>query len=63
LNDLTDLSNRQIYACGNPVMIRSARRDFEKLAGLPADQFFADPFVPSGNPPPSASGQDRTFDT
>jgi NAD(P)H-flavin reductase/ferredoxin len=63
LNDLTDLSNRQIYACGNPVMIRSARRDFEKLAGLPGDQFFADPFVPSGNSSPSASGQDRTFDT
>jgi NAD(P)H-flavin reductase/ferredoxin len=49
LRDLTDLSGWQVYACGNPVMIRSARREFEKVAGLPHDQFFADPFVPSGN--------------
>lgn len=55
LKELTELSGWQVYACGNPVMIRSARRDFEKLAGLRADQFFADPFVPSGNSPPSAS--------
>lgn len=54
LKDLTDLSGWQVYACGNPVMIRSAKRDFEKLAGLPADRFFADPFVPSGNPTPPA---------
>ncbi len=56
LRDLRDLSGWQIYACGNPVMIRSARRDFEKLAGLPGSEFFADPFVPSGNSPPSATG-------
>lgn len=55
LGELTDLSGWQVYACGNPVMIRSARRDFEKLAGLPGDQFFADPFVPSGNSPPSGA--------
>jgi NAD(P)H-flavin reductase/ferredoxin len=55
LRDLSDLSGWQIYACGNPVMIRSARRDFEKLAGLPGNQFFADPFVPSGNSLPSAT--------
>jgi hypothetical protein len=29
-------------------MIRNARRDFERSAGLSPDQFFADPFVPSG---------------
>jgi hypothetical protein len=38
------------------VMIRNARRDFEKLAGLPGNQFFADPFVPSGNSLPSGTG-------
>jgi NAD(P)H-flavin reductase/ferredoxin len=55
LRDLGDLSGWQIYACGNPVMIRSARRDFEALAGLPGNEFFADPFVPSGNSQPSVT--------
>jgi NAD(P)H-flavin reductase len=54
LNDLIDLSGWQVYACGNPMMIRSARRDFEAFAGLPADQFFADPFVASGSGPAPA---------
>ena len=48
LKDRSDLSGAQVYACGNPLMIRHARRDFETSARLPADQFFADPFVPSG---------------
>jgi NAD(P)H-flavin reductase/ferredoxin len=51
LQQFTDLSGWQVYACGNPAMIRHARRDFETTAGLPADQFFADPFVQSGNVP------------
>jgi NAD(P)H-flavin reductase len=50
LHDIPDLSGWQVYACGNPVMIRAAERDFQKLAGLPDGQFFADPFVASGNP-------------
>jgi NAD(P)H-flavin reductase/ferredoxin len=48
LRNLTNLLGWQVYACGNPSMIRGARRDCE-LAGLPPDQFFADPFVPSGD--------------
>jgi NAD(P)H-flavin reductase/ferredoxin len=51
LKDRSDLSGSQVYACGNPVMIRNARREFETSAGLPNDQFFADPFVPSGTAP------------
>src|ERR1700739_2040466 len=39
-------------------MIRSAERDFQRLAGLPDDQFFADPFVASGNP--DAAGNETT---
>jgi NAD(P)H-flavin reductase/ferredoxin len=49
LRDMPDLSNCQVYACGNPLMIRHAQRDFQSLGGLPDDQFFADPFVSSGN--------------
>src|ERR1700761_3040627 len=50
LRDISDLSGWQIYACGNPLMIRSAERDFHERGGLPDGQFFADPFVASGNP-------------
>lgn len=45
LEDVPDLSNFQVYACGNPLMIRKARADFTREAGLPEDQFFAEPFV------------------
>jgi NAD(P)H-flavin reductase/ferredoxin len=50
LRDIPDLSAWQVYACGNPLMIRNAQRDFEARAGLRDGQFFADPFVSSGNP-------------
>lgn len=45
LQDLPDLSGHQVYACGAPVMVDSARRDFTHLAGLPDDEFFADAFT------------------
>lgn len=50
LRDIPDMSGWQAYACGNPAMIRGAERDFQARGGLPDGQFFADPFVPSGNP-------------
>jgi NAD(P)H-flavin reductase/ferredoxin len=49
LEDMPDLSSCQVYACGNPLMIRRARHEFETTAGLKDEQFFADPFVPSGD--------------
>ena len=45
LEDFPDLSGHQVYACGAPVMVDSARRDFCAQAGLPADDFFADAFT------------------
>ena len=48
LQDVPDLSNFQVYASGNPLMIRKARADFTREAGLPEDQFFAEPFVLTG---------------
>jgi len=48
LEDCPDLSKRHVYACGNPMMIEAARRDFTTRGGLPAEYFFADAFVPSG---------------
>jgi NAD(P)H-flavin reductase len=51
LTDQSELSGSQVYACGNPLMIRNARGDFERSGGLSPDQFFADPFVLSGTDP------------
>ncbi|KAA3649182.1 MAG: CDP-6-deoxy-delta-3,4-glucoseen reductase [Proteobacteria bacterium] len=45
LADLPDLSGHAVYACGAPVMIDAARRDFTGRCGLPDDQFFADAFT------------------
>ncbi len=49
LEDLPDLSKHQVYACGNPLMIRKARSEFTRQGGLPEDQFFSEPFVVTGN--------------
>lgn len=43
--DLPDLSGHQVYACGAPIMVGSAERDFTARCGLPADEFFADSFT------------------
>ncbi len=43
--DLPDLSGWQVYACGVPIMVESARTDFVAQCALPAEAFFADAFV------------------
>ena len=43
--DLPDLSGHEVYACGAPVMVDAARRDFVARCGLPVDAFFADAFT------------------
>jgi CDP-4-dehydro-6-deoxyglucose reductase len=45
MDDVSDLSSYQVYACGAPVMVDAARSDFVRLRNLPADQFFADAFI------------------
>ena len=45
LEDFPDLSGHQVYACGAPIVVDSAQRDFCAQAGLPADEFFADAFT------------------
>ena len=45
LEDFPNLSGHQVYACGAPIVIESARRDFSALAQLPPDEFFADSFT------------------
>lgn len=45
MDDLRDLSGHQVYACGAPVMVDAARRDYVAQCGLPADEFYADAFT------------------
>ncbi|MEP6968944.1 MAG: CDP-6-deoxy-delta-3,4-glucoseen reductase, partial [Betaproteobacteria bacterium] len=45
LEDLPDLSGYQVYACGAPIVIDSARLEYSDLAGLPEDEFYADSFI------------------
>lgn len=45
LQDFPDLSGHQVYACGAPIVVESARTDFSARAGLPPEEFFADSFT------------------
>lgn len=45
LDDYSDLSGHQVYACGAPVVVESAHRDFTTLRGLPNGEFFSDAFT------------------
>src|SRR5207249_6856015 len=45
MDDLSDLSGHQVYACGVPIMVDSARRDFIQTYRLPENEFFADSFT------------------
>jgi CDP-4-dehydro-6-deoxyglucose reductase len=45
LQDFPNLSGHQVYACGAPIVVESARTDFSAQAGLPPEEFFADSFT------------------
>lgn len=45
MQDYPDLSGHQVYACGAPIVVDSARKDFCTLARLNEDDFFADSFT------------------
>jgi len=45
MEDFPDLSAHQAYACGVPIMVDSARRDFVQKCKLPELEFFADSFT------------------
>jgi CDP-4-dehydro-6-deoxyglucose reductase len=47
LEDHADLSGFEVYACGAPLMIEAARRDFCGARALPESAFYADAFTPS----------------
>jgi len=45
MEDLPDLGAHEVYACGAPIMVDSAHRDFVARCGLPAEEFYADAFT------------------
>ena len=45
LDDFADLSGYEVYACGAPIVVDSARQSFCVQAHLPEDAFFADSFT------------------
>ena len=53
LEDFPDLSGHQVYACGAPIVVDSARRDFAALAHLSEEEFFADSFTSEADKAPA----------
>ncbi|MCJ0764469.1 CDP-6-deoxy-delta-3,4-glucoseen reductase [Variovorax terrae] len=45
LEDFPDLSGHQVYACGAPIVVDSARAEYSAQGGLPAEEFYADSFT------------------
>jgi CDP-4-dehydro-6-deoxyglucose reductase len=45
LQDYADLAGYQVYACGAPVMVEAAHREFTTQRGLPNEEFFSDAFT------------------
>ena len=52
MQDFPDLSGHQVYACGVPIRVDSAKRDFIEKCGLPEDEFYADSFTTQADAAP-----------
>jgi CDP-4-dehydro-6-deoxyglucose reductase len=50
MEDYPDLSGHHVYACGAPVMVAAAHRDFTTRCGLPEEAFFSDAFTSASDP-------------
>ncbi len=49
VEDYPDLSGHEAYACGAPVMVEAAHRDFTTRCRLPDEAFFSDAFTTASN--------------
>jgi CDP-4-dehydro-6-deoxyglucose reductase len=45
MDDFSDMSPYQVYACGSPVVVEAAHRDFSSQRKLPETEFFSDAFT------------------
>jgi CDP-4-dehydro-6-deoxyglucose reductase len=50
MEDYPDLTGYQVYACGAPVVVESAHKDFTSHCGLPDSEFYSDSFTPAAAP-------------
>jgi CDP-4-dehydro-6-deoxyglucose reductase, E3 len=55
VDDFPDLSGHQVYACGAPVVVESAQRDFVVRCHLAGDEFYADSFTSEKDKAPLVS--------
>lgn len=49
MEDIPDMTDVQVYACGAPAMVDAARADFVHRCNLPESEFYADSFVSSAD--------------
>jgi len=54
MEDHPDLSGHEVYACGAPIVVESARDDFIARCRLAGDDFYADMFAPGAAAPTAA---------
>jgi CDP-4-dehydro-6-deoxyglucose reductase len=45
MHDFPDLSGHQVYACGAPIVVDSARDEYTAQCALPPEEFYADAFT------------------
>ena len=45
MDDFADLAGHQVYACGAPIVVDSARAAYSAHRGLPPEEFYADSFT------------------
>jgi CDP-4-dehydro-6-deoxyglucose reductase len=53
LHDHDDLSGYQVYACGAPIVVESAHKEFCSMAHLPDEEFYADSFTSEADKHPA----------
>ncbi len=51
MQDFPDLSGHQVYACGVPVMVDAAKKDFTTICRLPEEEFYCDSFTTAADKP------------
>ena len=51
MQDFPDLSGHQVYACGVPVMVDAAKKDFTTIFRLPEEEFYCDSFTTAADKP------------
>ena len=47
MEDFPDMTGYQVYACGAPIVVESAHKDFTAHCRLPEDEFYSDAFTPA----------------